>query len=728
MHPTSIHSPQTKWRQVFVGGTLTLLTVLAPLSARAHGNEARLVDFLEWKKLPNVSRVFGANRAHLEGLPSTSIRPQVRDVEGESCVVGELIGVDIDDKFAFDIDEPVELTLKIASQYTAPFVVGWDMSGGSGAGVTPETTPDKSKVFQDVTFTLDRARFAGQGTQGADIAIGTPGGMVLCDIKLARSHQTVAATEFGQLDLTIKEAKTGGLIPARVGIYDKTGRAPLASDKSLMLQRFADDLRMLAVNERTFWPSPNRQAFYADGNYTTKLPVGTYELVLTRGPEFKAYRGTFEVKKDATAKVSVAMERYSDLPAKGWYSGDAHIHVTRDEVADRNIWGFVAAEDVHVGNLLEMGNIQNVYFKQPAVWGKASRFERDGHFIVSGQEAPRTRQFGHTIHFNLDKPVHLKTEDYFLYHKVFEDVAKQGGISGFAHMGWNGAGEGGAADGKMNRGMVLLAPFGLVDFIEVLQGGRLTHDGWYRLLNLGYRVTPAAGTDWPYSDFPGVVRNFVKVNGPLNLDAWYASFNEGHTFVTNGPLLTLNVNGKGMGDELRVKRGTKLKISADAVLNPDVDTLDRLELVVLGDVQETKSADGKEKVALQTELTLDRSAWIAVRAYGGRQHPRNTTIAHSAPVYVVVDDEPTWKRDAVPTIVAELRDRLQRILTDPIDTPIQGNEPWETRLTLTDQWILQQPLLRPRVDAADLLYQKLLTQWSQFSGMPAPGGAPAGSP
>ena len=68
------------------------------------------------------------------------------------------------------------------------------------------------------------------------------------------------------------------------------------------------------------------------------------------------------------------------------------------------LWGFVAAEDVHVGNLLEMGNIQNVYFKQPKAWGKASRFERDGHFIVSGQEAPRTGQFGHTIHFNIAAP------------------------------------------------------------------------------------------------------------------------------------------------------------------------------------------------------------------------------------------------------------------------------------------------------------------------------------
>ena len=707
-------------RTLLYAALATSLALLVSGTARAHGNEARLVEFLEWKKIAHIARVFGANRAHLEGLPSTSARPTMRDIEGDKCILGELIGVDVDNSYAFDLDEPVELTLTVAAQYTAPFVVGWDKSGGSGAGVTPETTPDKSKTFQDFTFTLDRARFAGQGTQGADFAIGAPGGMVLCNVKVARSNQTVTPSAFGKVELTIKDVKTGGLVPARVGLYDSTGRAPLANEKSLMLQRFADDLRMLAVNERTFWPSENRQAFYVDGTYDARVPAGTYEIVVTRGPEFKAHKSTFEVKNGGTSKVTVSLERYADLPSKGWYSGDAHIHVTRDEVADRNIWGFVAAENVHVGNLLEMGNIQNVYFKQPAAWGKASRFERDGHFIVSGQEAPRTRQFGHTIHFNLQRPVHLKTEDYFLYHKVFEDVAAQGGISGFAHMGWNNPGEGGAAVGKMNRGLTLLAPFGLVDFIEVLQGGRLTHDGWYRLLNLGYRITPAAGTDWPYSDFPGVVRNYVKVDGPLNLDAWFASFNAGRTFVTNGPLFGLTVNGRGMGEELRVKRGTSLKIAADVQLNPDVDTLDRLELVVLGDVTQTQPAQGKDRTQLSAQLTADRSMWIAVRAYGGRQDPRNTTIAHSAPIYVVVDDEPTWKRDAVPAIVAELRDRLARILTDSIDTPIQGNEPWETRLTLTDQWILQQPLLRPRVDAADALYMKLLEKWSTFSGVAPP--------
>src|SRR5690606_16970054 len=135
-----------------------------------------------------------------------------------------------------------------------------------------------------------------------------------------------------------------------------------------------------------------------------------------------------------------ALQRYSDMPSKGWYSGDSHIHVTRDEVADPKIWGFVAAEDVHVGNLLEMGNITNVYFHQPKAWGKASRFERDGHFIVSGQEAPRAAFMGHTVHFNIDRPIHLRTDEYFQYHKVFEEFQRTGGLSGFAHLGWSARG------------------------------------------------------------------------------------------------------------------------------------------------------------------------------------------------------------------------------------------------------------------------------------------------
>jgi hypothetical protein len=282
-------------------------------------------------------------------------------------------------------------------------------------------------------------------------------------------------------------------------------------------------------------------------------------------------------------------------------------------------------------------------------------------------------------------------------------------------MGWGQAGSDPAGKNpfQMNRALALLAPFGKVDFLEVLQRGRMLWEGWYRLLNLGYHISPAAGSDWPYSDFPGIVRHYVKLDGPLNLDKWFESYRNGHVYVTDGPFLEFTINGHQMGDELRVKKGARLDIASTAQLNPDVDALDRVELVVLGDVARTESANGSDHVTMKTQLTADHSMWIAVRAYGRRQDPSNVTIAHSAPIYVVVDDEPTWKPEAVPAIVGELRAQLQKLLVEPIEST-GNNEYWETRTMMADEWLLQRPLLKPRVAAADQQYQQLLDQLAKF--------------
>jgi hypothetical protein len=708
--------------------------IALPMLAHAHGTEARYVEVVDWQK-EHVARVFAANTAHFLGMQDrnrpatpgaapvsyrTAIPIKAKEVEGRSCLLSQLLAFDIDNRFAYDVDESMSLTLTFAAEYSSPFYIAWDKSGGTGAGISVEVTPQAAPGFQTVTIPIDRARLAGQGTQGADIAIGTRNGIMLCDFQITRSNSTQAPAAYGTVKLSFKDAKTGGSVPARVGLYDATGRAPLASDQSLMMQRFADDLRMLAVNERTSWPSANRQAFYVDGSYEAKVPVGAYELVATRGPEFKAWRGKLEVKKDKTTKTTVALERYADLPAKGWYSGDGHIHVTRDEAADPVIWGFVAAEDVHVGNLLEMGNIASLHFKQPKDWGKAGRFERDGHFLVSGQEDPRTGHFGHTIHQNLQQPIRPPTDEYFLYDKVFKESQRQGGVSGFAHMGW-GQREG--QEPQMNRGLTLLAPTGLVNFIEVLQAGRFLSDGWYRLLNLGYRINPAAGSDWPYSDFPGVVRNYVslrgvKLNGSLNLDAWFESYRAGHTYVTNGPFLEFSVNGKGMGEELRVKKGTPLDFAIETRLNPDVDKLDRLELVALGDVIETQRSQGSDRISLSKRLVADHSMWVAARSFGSRQDQDNMTIAHSAPIYIVVDEEPTWSRTQLPAIVGDLRYQLGRMLGEEIPPIVNaGPEVWETRTLLAEQWLLQRPLLKPRIEMADAAYRELVTQFEKFNGV-----------
>jgi hypothetical protein len=682
-----------------------LLALGATLPLHAHGTEARRVELLSWTR-DRIVRVIGANRSEL-GLNGSKVPTEIKTIGGMSCLFGDLFAFDVEDSYAFDIDEPVDVTITYAPDLTQAFTVAWDQNGGDGYGRSNEIRPERGAMLRQATVRLERARLAGLGILRTDLAVAARGGIAVCDIAISRSGTTKAPAAFGTVRVEVRDAGTRRPVPARLGLYDATGRTPLPSSESILVHRYADETRLFWVAPQIIWPSTSRQAFYTSGTYEARMPAGSYQLVATKGPEYRVHSGTIEVKAGQTTTATVPMQRYIDQPARGWYSGDTHLHLMRDKTEDVGVWSQVAAEDVYVGNLLEMGNIVTTHFRQPA-WGPEGRFLRDGHMIVSGQEDPRTAQRGHTIHHNLRAPIHLPQDQFFSYHKVFEASHAQGGVSGYAHYGqlFNG-----------RRGLALDVPFGLVDFIEVLQGGRLDAAAWYPFLDLGFKVSPAAGSDYPYfgPSVPGAERYYVKLDRPFEPDAWYASFKAGHVFVTNGPLLDFTINGEPMGGELRVTKGARLDLSAVARLNPDVDTLGRLEVIAHGDVVATEQGNGQDRIQLRKELIADHSMWIAVRAFGARELPAQTqgqvrshaAVAHSAPIYVVVDGQPFWNPRAVPQRVKEQKQHLQDLLTAQVD-PMGDLEAWETVDVLARQWERQRNQLRARVDEADAKYNDIL--------------------
>ncbi|MEX2272682.1 MAG: CehA/McbA family metallohydrolase [Vicinamibacterales bacterium] len=672
--------------------------ILGIVAIAAEGDDARYSRPLHWKK-ERFSRVLALGYTDLgaNGRGAT----EIRNLGGASCLVGPAIGFDVDNAYAFDVDERVEVAFSYVPEFTKAeaILVLFDKNGGDGRGLV-EVVPERVGATGSATVQLERARLAGQGAQGVDLAIvGRQGPVALCDVTITRTGTTRAPVAFGQLRLEVRDAKTGRAVPARVGLYDETGRLPLPSDDAVPVRRFSDQIRRVWMNRRAFWPVESREAFYVGGSYAARVPAGTYDLVVSRGPEYRLHHQKVVVAPQEISQVQVRLNRYADLPARGWYSGDSHVHLRRDRVADAEVWTHIAAEDLHIAHLLEMGNIMGTYFKQPA-WGKAGRYQKDDVALVSGQEDPRTVARGHTIHWNVDRHAHFERGAFFQYHHVFERTRRGGAITGYAHHGelFNG-----------RRGLAIDVPFGLVDFIEVLQGGRIATETWYNLLNLGFRILPVAGADWPYfgPTLPGVERTFVKVDGPFTVDSWLAGFRQGRAYVTNGPFLELTVNGQPMGAEIRVARGATLEINASAHLNPDVDALDRIELVVLGDVVRREPADGQDRAQLRTTLTADRSFWLAVRAYGRQQETQFTTIAHSAPVYVLVGDEPTWKADALEALVTIQLGYLNDLLTEPVNA--DGDlEFFETRETILEEWKRQLPTLTPRVREAEARYRALL--------------------
>ncbi len=65
--------------------------------------------------------------------------------------------------------------------------------------------------------------------------------------------------------------------------------------------------------------------FHTAGSATLTLPAGRYTVEVSHGPEYRVSTRAVQVRAHA-ATVSLALRRLDDLPARGWYSADLHVH------------------------------------------------------------------------------------------------------------------------------------------------------------------------------------------------------------------------------------------------------------------------------------------------------------------------------------------------------------------------------------------------------------------
>src|SRR5258708_684025 len=140
-----------------------------------------------------------------------------------------------------------------------------------------------------------------------------------------------------------------------------------------------------------------------------------------------------------------------------------------------------------------------------------------------------------------------------------------------------------AKDATITHELPVDLALGKVDYIEVLGFAehKSTATVWYRLLNCGFHLPTAAGTDAManYASMRGPVglnRVYVKVpRGPLDISVWLEGLKRGRTFATNGPLLGFSLGGRQLGDEIHLPAGeNKVKFSARLGSIAPIDHLD----------------------------------------------------------------------------------------------------------------------------------------------------------
>ena len=408
--------------------------------------------------------------------------------------------------------------------------------------------------------------------------------------------------------------------------------------------------------------------------FVLTLPPGTYAVTIERGKEYLPESRAVTVGADPV-EVQFKLRRWIDMAGRGWYSGETHVHRAADELPT-----LMLAEDLNVA--FPFSYWVTEAFASPTT-------ARKGPF-QGADPKPIALDPTHVIYplnteyeiFTVGKQRHTLGAIFAINHRtvldvgvppvkaVAERVHKEGGLLELDKHNWPWS--------------MALVPVAKVDLYELTNnhvwrtefafGGfgepapeymkverdrnGFTERGWidygfqnyYALLNCGFRLRPTAGTASGVHPVPlGFGRVYVNCPGGFSYDAWVRGLDGGASFVTTGPMLPVRVNGQNPGTTFRATAGKQeYRVTGEAL---SALPLDRVEVVVNGEVAHTIKPANKPREpggyasGIDETLTLDGSAWLAVRCYEALPKGR-VRFAHTGPVHVEVVGKPLRPRAA----------------------------------------------------------------------------------
>jgi hypothetical protein len=427
-----------------------------------------------------------------------------------------------------------------------------------------------------------------------------------------------------------------------------------------------------------YWDAP--VSYQTSGDFTIKLAPGAYTINLEHGNEFVPIKEEFIVPSNKKEIVKTFfIKRWINLPEMGWYSGDIHVHHPTNKPEFKEfLFNYAKAEDVHVVNLLEMGHHEGTDFKQGG-FGEKFRLNKEDIWLISGQENPRST-YGHIIGLNINKLV-LETSNLDYYDLTFKNLRKQeGALIGYAHFSWNGC--------ELPRGFPWYITTGEIDFVELLQFSKINTLDYYDYLNLGFRITAAAGSDVPWGSTIGEVKTFVYTGKTFNADSWFKGFKNGNTFVSNGPALLLEADGNIPGTEILKAKGFVSKLKINAYSNASIGIIKRVAVYNSdGLITEKLNPEKSDTIKIELDHKVDKSQWLAAIVYCN-----NGAVAHTSPVYYVIDGKPTWSIEKAKKLIEK-----QKLVIKNIEAETNSNG-------IVDQGIIE------RLNMAKEFYQSILNE------------------
>jgi hypothetical protein len=503
---------------------------------------------------------------------------------------------------------------------------------GDFDNINPRWSPDGTKIAfisnRDGNTSLWIQEFPGGGQR---------------ELLSANKHYLRA---MGRLALQILDA-SGRPTAARVFVAGEDGRA-YAPDNAWM---HADD--NFVRSERPF----EAHYFHASGNVELTVPAGRAEIEVMKGFEYRIEERNVQVAGDRTTKLTVRLQPLN-LPWEArsrWVSGDVHVHMNYGGAyrnTPKHLVAQAAAENLSIVEDLVVNKEQRIpdiaYFST-----KTDSASTGTNLLLHGQEF-HTSYWGHLGLLNLNQ--HFIIPGYAAYpntaaaslfpaNATVADMAhQQHALVGYVHP-YDTIPDP-AKDVSLTHELPVDVALGKVDYIEVLgfSDHKSTAAVWYRLLNCGFHLPTAAGTD-AMANFAslrgpvGLNRVYAKVpQVPLNIESWLSSLKQGGTFATNAPLLGFTLGGGALGDKIRLPAGEN-KVKFTAWLRSIVP-IDHLEVICNGRVvRELKLSNDHETADVEDAIAISQSGWCLLRAWSDKaEYPVLDAYpyATTSPIYVTV--------------------------------------------------------------------------------------------
>ncbi len=467
---------------------------------------------------------------------------------------------------------------------------------------------------------------------------------------------------------------------ARVFVTDEAGRA-YAPEGAWM---HADD--NFVRSERPF----EAHYFHSTGSAELFLPPGRVEIEIMKGFEYGIEERKIEVTPGHATNVTVQL-KVLNVPRDArshWVSGDVHVHMNYGGAyrnTPKNLVAQAEAENLSIVEDLIVNKEQRIpdisYFStRPDPASTASTL------LLHGQEF-HTSYWGHLGLLNLTQ--HFLIPGYAAYpntaaaslfpaNAMVADLAHdQHALVGYVHPYDTFPDP--VKDAALTHELPVDVALGKVDYIEVVgfSDHKSTAAVWYRLLNCGFHLPTAAGTD-AMANFAslrgpvGLNRVYAEVpQGPLSIEPWLSSLKHGHTFATNGPLLGFSLGGRQLGDELRLPADEN-KVKFTAWLRSIVP-VDHLEVICDGRVvRDLKLSGDHETADVTDEIPISQSGWCLLRAWSDKaEHPvlDGYPYATTSPIYVTVAGSTAKQTEDAAFFIAW----IDRMIQDA-----EANQSWNT--------------------------------------------------